>query len=708
MSDKFIEEITLNTTPFINQTLHLNKINFIFGLNGSGKTTISRDFTGRSKDQNSLFNILVFNVDFVKDNFKNTNEIKGVFTFGKDANIAQGNIKLIKDEIIKNQDSIHNIQQQFEEVNREKDSLQQTLYEQCWKIKKDLDNSLLKQSGAPLNSKEKFASFFAKMTFSQDPIDEKQLTEECKAFNSHNNGELKQIDQVQIELDLEELIAWLKESIVSTSNSQISSFFRQLNNLPWVQQGIGYVSMQKDEGILCPFCQQPLDSGKIESIRKVFDDEYKAKINKGNILLSRIGNMIDYYSRLSFDSPLSEGNALISNLKLVLLQIKSKLSNKLLKPEESVDLGDDLLRKYKECVEEIGQFNRKICSFNKAISDRKGESRKLTEKCKEFILEKLTPYIESFNKAIENLNAKSNNISSKKEKYEEKVQELTTKLKNEEARVSNVEDTVVFINKILKNYNFLNFSLKCNEDKKYYSIIRNDGSNVVDNTLSEGEKSLVSFLYFYSNVRQEMQTSGKRLILVFDDPVSSLDSQSLFLISSMIKNLSSMCLSSQASIAQMVLLTHNVYFFREITELSRKYQRSSDKSYFLIRKKGSVSEIDESESNPIRSSYQLLWDVVRSDSPNVAKLNCMRQILSYYFNFIGGDNYEQLIDRFEDEDKLIARSLISAINQGSHVVPEDIDINLNYGNLDNLEKAFYLFFKFTNQEEHYNMMMKNE
>ena len=37
MSDKFIEEITLNTTPFINQTLHLNKINFIFGLNGSGK-----------------------------------------------------------------------------------------------------------------------------------------------------------------------------------------------------------------------------------------------------------------------------------------------------------------------------------------------------------------------------------------------------------------------------------------------------------------------------------------------------------------------------------------------------------------------------------------------------------------------------------------------------------------------------------------------
>ena len=83
----------------------------------------NNDFKGfywSFKDQNSLFNILVFNVDFVKDNFKNTNEIKGVFTFGKDANIAQGNIKLIKDEIIKNQDSIHNIQQQLEEVNREK------------------------------------------------------------------------------------------------------------------------------------------------------------------------------------------------------------------------------------------------------------------------------------------------------------------------------------------------------------------------------------------------------------------------------------------------------------------------------------------------------------------------------------------------------------------------------------------------------------
>ena len=98
--------------------------------------------------------------------------------------------------------------------------------------------------------------------------------------------------------------------------------------------------------------------------------------------------------------------------------------------------------------------------------------------------------------------------------------------------------------------------------------------------------------------------------------------------------------------------------------------------------------------------------VKSKDNSDVVKLNCMRQILDYYFNFIGQTDYESLIPQFDEKDKILAYALISAINQGSHSLAEDIDLSLTYGNLDNLMNVFKRFFELTNQVEHFNLMMK--
>ena len=69
----------------------LSKFNFIYGSNGSGKTTISRVianesaiFGGQLRWRNNIsLDTLVYNRDFVEENFNQSSELKGIFTLGE-------------------------------------------------------------------------------------------------------------------------------------------------------------------------------------------------------------------------------------------------------------------------------------------------------------------------------------------------------------------------------------------------------------------------------------------------------------------------------------------------------------------------------------------------------------------------------------------------------------------------------------------------
>ena len=65
-----------------------------------------------------------------------------------------------------------------------------------------------------------------------------------------------------------------------------------------------------------------------------------------------------------------------------------------------------------------------------------------------------------------------------------------------------------------------------------------DGS-LVSNTLSEGEETFISFLYFMQLAfgSQDKEKVSNKKILVIDDPICSLDSNILYIVSAMIKDL---------------------------------------------------------------------------------------------------------------------------------------------------------------------------
>lgn len=142
----------------------------------------------------------------------------------------------------------------------------------------------------------------------------------------------------------------------------------------------------------------------------------------------------------------------------------------------------------------------------------------------------------------------------------------------------------------------------------------------------------------------------KEKIVVIDDPVSSMDSTALFLVSAIVREMINVCRNNTEYlnpkvpgdyIKQLFILTHNVYFHREITYKQAGYYNCA--SFYMIRKNDNISSIklctrqskekpsEDENYNPVQNSYAALWDELRDIQSTIPALNVMRRILEYYF-----------------------------------------------------------------------------
>jgi wobble nucleotide-excising tRNase len=69
-------------------------------------------------------------------------------------------------------------------------------------------------------------------------------------------------------------------------------------------------------------------------------------------------------------------------------------------------------------------------------------------------------------------------------------------IRNLEKDTTGIQPTIDEINSLLSSFGFLGFSLAKTENGKSYRLVRSDGTNAKQ-SLSEGEESFVTFLYFY-------------------------------------------------------------------------------------------------------------------------------------------------------------------------------------------------------------------
>ncbi|MFF2499578.1 AAA family ATPase [Peribacillus sp. NPDC058075] len=698
---------------------NLKKINFIYGNNGTGKTTITEFIRNQEnfpncslewKDESMV--TYVYNRNFVNENFRLDNPIKGIFTLGKDSVDLKTKIDDLKEKVRSHLEDIKRLSDLYDEKKREKEGVIDGFREKCWDIKRELDTEFKDLIEGYRNSKDRFMQKCLKESSNMykelKTIEEIKLKKESIFDRPVEKVQLLKSISYDEELENNSI---LKQRIIGKEDVDIAGLISKLNISDWVQQGS--MILKETEGI-CPFCQQTLPSVFEEKINSYFDQTYIKQMevltNVSEKYQQRIESILAEISVLA-----DQQNSFINKDKIqqLLSLIQSKYEeNKLLiqqkkkEPSRSIELVE-LSSFLKEVNTEITYANNKINEYNRLIENVKVEKENLINDMWRYIVEKNKPNIDDFNRKKSRIEKAMTGLERSRETKNGYKRQFEDELLKYQEQVTSVEHSVNEINNILKSFGFKNFKLATTSEKGNYKIVREDGEDVKD-TLSEGEKTFITFLYFYqllkgSNNKEDIVTDK---VVVIDDPISSLDSNVLFMVSSLVRQIMFDIKNDSIDIKQLFIFTHNIYFHKEIT-FNQGKKSYGEGSFWIVRKRNNKSYIQRYQENPIKTSYELLWKElkIRENQSIVSIQNVMRRILENYFKFFGNINIDDLEDKFEYEEKVICRSLISWINDGSHYISEDLYVEDNEDVADRYFDVFKKIFYIQDHKAHFDMMM---
>nr|WP_281242101.1 AAA family ATPase [Alkalibacterium gilvum] len=157
---------------------------------------------------------------------------------------------------------------------------------------------------------------------------------------------------------------------------------------------------------------------------------------------------------------------------------------------------------------------------------------------------------------------------------------------------------------------------------------------------------------------------------------------------------------------QMFILTHNLYFHKEIT-YKPIGENSNYQNYWILRKENNISNIQSFKNeNPIKNSYSLLWDEMKLNKQSSLLPNILRRILEVYFRHFGGLNIDQEIIKFDGSDKLICASLVKWAHDGSHHYQDDLYMQHRSADNEKFLKVFEQIFINSGHKNHFKMMTK--
>lgn len=695
------------------------RVNYIFGGNGSGKTTISNFLSDDDnyKEGNITISddceVLVYNKSFVDTNFQDKNAIQGIFTIGESAVEA---VSFIEEQELKIKDirtKVNGYEQRINTLQSEINDLERDFESNCWEVQKSLGDEFSQALIGFRRSKKDFANKCKESyvnIFFDCSIEE--LRDTYSQIFQKDVQEYPTIPLIKIDFSAFESDTVFKQSIVKSSDSNFSKFIETLNNIDWVSQGLKYIKNSR----VCPFCQQEIPDTVLTNLSELFDETYEQAIKhiqeiKASYLnleqqikfkFQEINEFISKVPFVSNDNLRKLQNELINLLDKNLLL----MAEKILHPASPLEISTS-----KELLLEI---NAELENINKLISDNNILAKNLTQAKKDFS-EKLWKFIannrlhsviESFRTQFDGKNKGLAKVLGFKKLSEDEIKSLSLAIVEKRKGIVNIDNAINEINSLLRGFGFNGFKIEKKDDVSY-KLIRADGSEVKE-TLSEGEHRFISFLYFYQLVNGTLNKDSltKNKIIVIDDPISSLDSNILFIVSYLVRELVNRCLLD-TNIRQVFILTHNIYFHQEVAFKDRRNNISKTKERFwILRKINEETKIDSYEENQIKSSYELLWQEFKNpDTDSALICNTMRRILEHYFNVIGHLDYSKIIDSFTGQDKLICKSLFPFINTGSHFINDDLHLSIDKDMVDKHKEIFRLIFKNTHQIEHYNMMM---
>lgn len=524
-----ITNIVLNNVASYRSRTELKtekKVNIIYGLNGSGKSTFSNYFYNSENTKYQQCShistddtVLVYNQKFIQDNFYAKDTLNGIFSLSKENKEAKEKVEEITlelDEISKNKQQL---QKDIGVLRSKIDQAKEIAQNKTWEIKTNYaggDRVLEFCLKGKMGGKEPLFNHLCSIPLptSKPSKTIANLKEEASAIDGELAIKHTPLKNLGIfDLPSDDLIS-LNEVIVGSEDSPVSKLINTLKNSDWVSEGLKY--LEKIDGPQCPFCQSETITDELaKQIHDYFDETYIESVNNIKSIQGRYNSIIDSipslddYKESQFSTEyivkLNEYHARLTketsaNLEL----IKQKIAN----PSLQVTLTD--------VSSPVEEFNLVIDSINKLINEHNARIDNSTNELSRIKTEFWNILRYEYDQTISNFNNIKKNANKA---ITDKVREETTIIELEKAKDAeraehqkstvNIDDAILNINQGLIDIGITDFFIEKHENE-LYKIVRTGSNSKIFSSLSEGEKMIISFLYFRELFRgKQNATEGK-------------------------------------------------------------------------------------------------------------------------------------------------------------------------------------------------------
>ena len=728
-------------------------VNFFFGNNGAGKSTIAKAIKGgvglsyAPGRTAADYWPLVYNQEFIDENFRSYRNMRGVFTL----NAKNAEVQAQIEEVTAERTRIKKLSGAAAERQKilldNKANLHREFLQECWKRGKEFRDEF----PGTMDKKGK-SDPFVREILKHAPAD-MSLDELRRIYDSAFSETAKHYQRFTTipdptVMDTIEGSEILSKPIVNSADTELAGFLRDIGATEWMRQG--HDLFAHEAGGRCPYCGEKLPVDFEQTFIDSFDNRYQDNLRLLSEFMARYKKAAndmfvplqaipaELYPQIDLKPYTDKMAVLKAAIQANIESIKSKIDN----PASTVMITavQPILD---ELADIISEFNAMIDANNAIVAAGPAKRTECTDAVFGVLAFKLKDVIAAYRRNDSDIQDQLDALEKEIQGYTDSLAEIEKQLKTLRGSTVETDTAKDSINQMLRDSGMRGFSLQPKRGvDNVYEVRRPDGT-IADN-LSEGEKNFIAFLYFYHLVHGSNSADGdtREKIVVIDDPVSSMDSGSLFIVSTLVRQMIEICRNNADNrnpvakgnfIKQIFILTHNAYFHREVSySYITKYDYAS---FYLIRKIGTKStikmfdDVDPNEPtqrvniNPVKNSYAALWDEYREVTSAVPLMNVIRRILEYYFLQLCGyegsvlrqvilvqakenGRYKDANGNDDEEKYQLATAMLAYINASSIGMSDGMDFVEDCLNADECRRIFEMIFELMNQKQHYDMMLR--
>lgn len=676
---------------------------FFYGRNGAGKTAIGEVICGCGAGDASFqdcnvevtqggpFRFHVYNHNFIRQVIGEPAGMPGIFTIGKLDTATQKTIEE-QQALLQTIDAEGlSIQNDISSLDAQLITALTTAREEVWTAYKAHDKGVFDDflTGYGRDKQKFFEDLWTYET--ADDVVLADLASLEKRLRDISGVETAK-DTHQVALGtfapIENDLIW-KQPIEVSGESRLAPLIEKLGNGDWVSQGRAYVHDDQ-----CPFCQQGLPHDFTAELTRLLDGDRQAKIDSIAKHIRDYGTAIKALEAAiaaPLDEPFSSETDLQSAWEAVHAKLKNNLTTMRLKqqkPGEAVDLAETDVEPLRVA---LSKLNTRINEFNQRIQDRAGERDAIKKLFwQNMCRSKITVY-QTYDTVTGPLQAQRTTAETNNREAAARRHACVSTLAKLRKKQEGVDASVAAINERLNSLGIDSFTIaKKDGAGSLYCLKRPHQGESNTESLSEGEKTLISFLYFIELLKGSAQQGTvvdvRKTIVVIDDPISSLSHNFVYDVATIICQELIRPPGGQ-QVRQVIVLTHSLFFLHELTYQlgGGNLDKAADKCQLLRVVKGDHSQVETMNAGDFANDYDALWQIIRDaqkgDVPTLVVPNTMRCILESFFAFTGArGRFEDILKRLSDGDATF-KPLERYLNRGAH--RDDVNaMNIDWGQFD--------------------------